>query len=115
MYLPELIDDLFHIIRPAVQEKDQYFEVRPTMLEHETIISDNLRLQKILINILSNAVKYTPENGHIIFEILEEPTADKSCSHFCFSIQDDGIGMSEEFHQKARDHVFTRFWLFFII
>jgi len=98
--LSDLIGNLVTMTRPSVQQKKQNLDVRIANIEHEHVIGDSLRLQQIFMNILGNAVKYTPEGGNIELEINEKPahTYDYGCYEFIF--RDNGIGMSKEFQEK---------------
>ena len=71
------------------------------------VMADRLRLSQVLMNILSNAVKYTPAGGTIEFRIVEKPADSDDRARFEFRVKDDGIGMSEEF-QKTIFEAFTR-------
>ena len=64
-----------------------------------------MRLNQILLNILSNAVKFTPAGGMVSLRIVEKPTAPKGYADYEFHIRDNGIGISEEF----RKHIFEQF------
>jgi signal transduction histidine kinase len=69
-----------------------------------TIYADELNLQKIFLNLLTNAIKYTPEGGHVWVKIWDEP-ADSPEPDTVFTIRDDGIGISPDF----LPHVFEPF------
>lgn len=71
----------------------------------EQVIADPMRLNQILLNILSNAVKFTPTDGMVSLRIVEKPTAPKGYADYEFHIRDNGIGISEEF----RKHIFEQF------
>lgn len=71
----------------------------------EQVIADPMRLNQILLNILSNAVKFTPNGGMVSLRIVEKPTAPKGYADYEFHIRDNGIGISEEF----RKHIFEQF------
>ena len=75
-------------------------------MQHENVLADPNRLNQVLMNILSNAVKYTPTGGHIRLEV-EELTHTEHYAKYRFVVQDDGIGMSEDF-QKTLFDPFTR-------
>ena len=105
MNLPQQVSQLDSIIRQQAGQRRQTFTVN-THLQHENVLADPNRLNQVLMNILSNAVKYTPKGGHIRLEVEELPRNE----HFArcrFVVQDDGIGMSEEF-QKTLFDPFTR-------
>ena len=86
-------------------QRHQTFTVN-THLQHENVLADPNRLNQVLMNILSNAVKYTPKGGHIRLEVEELPR-NEHFARYRFVVQDDGIGMSEEF-QKTLFDPFTR-------
>ena len=106
MNIADQIAQVDSIIRPQVTARDQQFNVVTTHLQHENVLGDATRLNQVLINILSNAVKYTPNGGHILFEIEEIPRSGHYAK-YKFIIQDDGIGMSADFIQHIYDP-FTR-------
>lgn len=105
--LAEVIDDLNTIIRPQAKAKKQTFEISALSLTREHLLGDKLRINQILINILSNAVKYTQEGGKIIMQVKELPQIDEKYSQVQFTISDNGQGMSEEY-QKVIFNPFTR-------
>ena len=72
-------------------------------VEYCCITADKLRLSQILINILSNAVKYTEEGGNITFEIKEIKVTNPQIVKYKFIISDNGIGMSEEYLKDISD------------
>ena len=105
MHLPQQLDQLSTMIRAQASEKAQTFTVS-THLRHENLLADPTRLNQVLMNILSNAVKYTPRGGHIRFEVDELPR-NEHYAKYQFTVQDDGIGMSEAY-QKTLFDPFTR-------
>ena len=105
MHLSQQLDQLSTMIRAQASEKAQTFTVS-THLRHENLLADPTRLNQVLMNILSNAVKYTPRGGHIRFEVEELPR-NEHYAKYRFVVQDDGIGMSEAY-QKALFDPFTR-------
>ena len=105
MHLSQQLDQLSTMIRAQASEKAQTFTVS-THLRHENLLADPTRLNQVLMNILSNAVKYTPRGGHIRFEVEELPR-NEHYAKYRFVVQDDGIGMSEAY-QKILFDPFTR-------
>ena len=105
MHLSQQLDQLSTMIRAQASEKAQTFTVS-THLRHENLLADPTRLNQVLMNILSNAVKYTPRGGHIRFEVEELPR-NEHYAKYSFVVQDDGIGMSEAY-QKTLFDPFTR-------
>ena len=103
MNLPQQISQLDSVIRQQAGQRRQTFMVN-TLVQHENVLADPNRLNQVLMNILSNAVKYTPTGGHIRLEV-EELTHTEHYAKYRFVVQDDGIGMSEEFQK----HIFEPF------
>ena len=103
MNLPQQISQLDNIIRQQAGQRSQTFTVS-TNLQHENVLADPNRLNQVLMNILSNAVKYTPTGGHIRLEVEELPR-NEHYARYRFVVQDNGIGMSEEFQK----HIFEPF------
>ena len=105
MNLPQQISQLDGMIRQQANQHGQTFTVE-TRLQHENVLADPNRLNQVLMNILANAVKYTPRGGHIRFEAEELPR-NEHYARYRFIVQDDGIGMSEAY-QKTLFDPFTR-------
>ncbi len=107
VHLPLIIHDLQTIINSNVTAKQLELSIDTQDVKHEDIITDKLRLNQILLNILSNAIKYTPPGGKISFRVIEKPSHVEGVAEFEFRIKDNGIGMSEEF-QKTIFEAFSR-------
>ncbi|WP_262397680.1 response regulator [Zongyangia hominis] len=105
--LPELMTDLVSIVQPLVEKKDQQFEIRLHQVEHELYYFDALRLNQVLINLLSNATKFTPPCGVITVDVSERPSPKEHCAHLEFRVADTGMGMKPEFIEHLFD-AFTR-------
>ena len=105
MNLPQQVSRLDSIARQQAGQRRQSFTVK-TAMQHENVLGDPNRLNQVLMNILSNAVKYTPTGGHIRLEVEELPR-NEHYARYRFVVQDDGIGMSEAF-QKTLFDPFTR-------
>ena len=105
MNLPQQISQLDGMIRQQANQHGQTFTVE-THLQHENVLADPNRLNQVLMNILSNAVKYTPRGGHIRLEVEELPR-NEHYARYRFIVQDDGIGMSGAY-QKTLFDPFTR-------
>lgn len=103
--LPDLIDTLLSVIRPSVREKGHELEVHIGQIRHEAIVGDSLRIQQVFVNIMSNAIKYTPKGGRIRLFVSEKDMGEEGrdrgrsprvgCYEFVF--EDNGIGMDEAF------------------
>ncbi len=100
VHLPTMIHDLRTIIQANISAKQLEFFVDTQDVYNEDIVTDKLRLNQVLLNILSNAIKFTPNGGVISFRVIEKPVAAKGSTSFEFRIKDNGIGMSEEFQKK---------------
>ena len=99
--LPELIREIIMITLPNVRTKQQVFKVHLRNISQEHFYSDELRLRQILLNLLSNASKFTPEKGQIIFEVEQLP----GDSGLSFTIADTGPGIKKDF----QEHLFETF------
>ena len=105
--LPEIMHDLRTIIQSNVKAKQQELFIDTQDITHENIVTDKLRLNQVLLNILTNAVKFTPSGGTISFKVIEKHMESKDKTRYEFRIKDNGIGMSEEF-QKNIFEAFSR-------
>ena len=105
VHLPDLVHDVRSIIQPNISAKRLSLFIDTMDVENEDIITDPLRLNQILLNILSNAIKFTPTGGMISIRIAEKNGAPTGRACYEFRIKDNGIGMSEEFQK----HIFEEF------
>ena len=105
--LPELVDNLLTLTNPAIDEHHHQLEVHVEHIEHEAVCGDSLRIQQVFVNLMSNAIKYTPDGGNITFTIKEKPNGFSELGCYEFSIADNGIGMTPEF-QKIMFEPFSR-------
>lgn len=103
--IPDILHDLKTIIQGNIQAKQQDLYIDTQDVVHENVITDRLRLNQILLNIVSNAIKFTPVGGLVNIRVSEKPCNRKRFAAFEFRIRDNGIGMSEEFQA----HVFDSF------
>ena len=97
--------DLRTIIQGSVHSKQQDLYIDTQDVIHEDIITDKLRLTQVLLNISSNAVKFTPAGGRISICVSEKPCNRDGFATVIFRVKDNGNGMSQEF----RKHVFDSF------
>lgn len=99
--LRKVMDDIVNITQPQIKEKMQHFDIFIRNILAENVKCDNVRLNQVLINTLSNAVKFTPNEGKISVHVYQEPSPDgEEYVRTHFIIEDTGIGMSEEFQKK---------------
>ncbi|MBO5458715.1 MAG: response regulator [Lachnospira sp.] len=95
--LCDLVDDMLQMIKPQLAEKKHELSVNVHDIKHEDVIGDSFKIQEVFINFMTNAIKYTPEGGHIQFQITEKESDILNVSCFEFVFKDNGIGMSKEF------------------
>ena len=105
VHLPDILHDLRTIIQGNIQSKKQELFIDAQDVIHEDIITDKLRLTQVLLNISSNAVKFTPDGGRIHIRVSEKPCKRDGYTTVIFSVKDNGIGMSPKFQK----HVFDSF------
>ncbi|MCM1431504.1 MAG: response regulator [Muribaculaceae bacterium] len=104
--LRKTMDNLVNIVRPMIKSRGQEFDVHIHNVNYEMLYGDELRISQVFINILSNAVKYTPDGGKIILDLYEEPM-DGQTVRLTYIVKDNGIGMSHEYMEHMYD-TFTR-------
>lgn len=95
--LAKMVENLLAIVHPQIQKKNQQLKVNTSNIIHEDVIGDSLHLQQVFVNIMGNAVKFTPEGGTISFSICEKPSRIQGSGCYEFIFEDTGIGMKEEF------------------
>ena len=99
VHLYNFIHDLRMIIQANVSSKQLELSIDTQDVVHEDIITDKLRLNQVLLIILSNAIKFTPAKGRISFRVIEKESPVENLARFEFRIKDNGIGMSKEFQE----------------
>lgn len=103
----ECAENLVNISQPMVKEKNIDFNFRVSHFEHEYLYADQLRINQIFINILSNAVKYTEPGGTVDVDFREEKGETDKTVKITYVVADTGIGMTPEYMQHMYDP-FTR-------
>ena len=93
----ETVENLVNLSQPMIKEKNIEFSFHVNRMEKEYLFADQLRLNQICINILSNAIKYTEPGGRISVDMREEESARPGCVRLLYAVADTGIGMSPEF------------------
>lgn len=108
---PEKISDIIHTLKSIVQvdikSKNIEFQINTDDVRDEAIMCDKLRVNQVLLNVLSNAVKYTQNGGKISLGIKERDSMKEGYALYEFVIKDNGMGMSKEFLSKIFEP-FTR-------
>lgn len=99
--LPEAVENLLTIIHPQISAKQQHLKVDIAGVKHEHVVGDFMRLQQVFVNIMGNAVKFTPEGGTIGLTIAERPSRIHGCGCYEFAFSDTGCGMSEDFVERV--------------
>ncbi len=106
--LRETMDSIVNIVQPQVKSRQQHFDISIQNILTEEVHCDSVRLNQVLINLLSNALKFTPEGGSIkVFLEQEESPVGDDHVRCHFRVKDNGIGMTKEFQEKIFD-TFTR-------
>lgn len=95
----ELLQDLVIMMQPEIKNKQQTLDIHVKDLKHEFVTGDTQRIKQVLMNILSNAVKYTPEKGQITIGINEKEPKDDT-GNYEFVFKDSGRGMKPDFLDK---------------
>ena len=105
VHLPDVFHDLRAILQPDIFSRgiDLLFDTLGVI--NEDVICDRLRLNQILLNLLSNALKYTNPRGTVSVRLIQKPKAPKGYAHYEIRVKDNGIGMSKEFQK----HIFEAF------
>ena len=96
----ETAENLINISQPMIKEKNIDFSFRIDSMEKEYLYADQLRLNQIYINILSNAIKYTEPGGRVSVDMREKESAVAGSVKLIYVVSDTGIGMSPEFMKK---------------
>lgn len=102
--LEDMMQEVVSMTQSMFQAKSQAMTFRVKNIVHEYVIGDVNRIEQIILNLISNAVKYTDVNGKIEIGIDEEVRTEEE-SVYSFYVKDNGIGISEEF----RAHIFEEF------
>lgn len=103
--LPEILHDLKTIVQADLMSRQLDFYIDTVDVVNEHVLCDRLRLNQILLNLLSNAMKFTKPGGMISVRILQKRNAPEGYAAYEFQVKDTGIGMSQEFLK----HVFDPF------
>ena len=103
--LADLIDGMLTMTRPQILSHEHSFRVNIVNVEHEQLIGDSRRIEQVFVNIMSNAIKYTPNGGRITLSVIETSAGRPGYGHYQFIFEDNGYGMTEEFQK----HLFEPF------
>ena len=101
--LDDLVKNINVVVEPLIKEKKLHYSYH-LEIKHHHIIYDKTKLREIVLNILSNAIKYTPEGGNVEL-LIQEISFENNKVKYHFIIIDNGIGMKEDF----LPHIFEEF------
>lgn len=96
-FLHELMEETVSMIRDDARQKQQTIIFEMKEIKHDALICDAIRLKQVLLNLMTNAVKYTSEKGEIRISVKEKAQRKDEYASFVFVVEDNGIGMSEDF------------------
>ena len=96
----ESAENLVNLSQPLVRDKEIDFRFRIKNIQNEFLYADKLRINQIFINLLSNALKYTPKGGQVCVDLHEEASDKEGIIKLSYTVTDTGIGMSPEFVEK---------------
>ena len=105
LHLPDLLHDIRTIVQPNIVSKQLEFLIDTVDVRDEDIIADKLRLTQVLLNIMSNGIKFNKTGGTISLRIRQTKDAPTGYGNYQFIIRDTGIGMKPEFQK----HIFESF------
>lgn len=105
--LSELVDTLLAMTKAQLENHRHTLNVNIADVIHENVIGDSHRIQQVFVNLMSNAIKYTPDGGTISLTVAERSTNAPGVACYEFVFEDNGIGMTEDF-QKHLFEPFTR-------
>ncbi len=99
--LLEIFEDMEMLVAGQMEEKHLHFNVDIQNIKNPLVYCDSIHLKQILMNLLSNAMKYTPEGGFISLTISQKDCDTDGCGHYEIRVKDTGIGMSREFSYRV--------------
>lgn len=101
VYLPSILDDVKDIVWSNVQSKQLSFNINIVDLKDSNVLTDPLKLKQVLLNVVANAIKFTPSGGYVNLSLVQKD----GYGSYDFIVEDNGIGISKEF----QEHIFEQF------
>ncbi|RKM61051.1 amino acid permease [Butyrivibrio sp. CB08] len=101
--LSSTMDDLRDLFSSQMKEKKIEYSVDASGIKNEYVYCDKTRLNRVLLNLVSNAYKFTPEGGRVAVSVIEKPAKEPGNALYEISVKDNGIGMSKEFTERVFD------------
>ncbi len=99
--LHDLMQGVVNIVQPQINARKHHFDVYIHDVTVENVYCDSVRLNQVLLNLLGNAIKFTPDGGNIQVILYEEKLPEESsCVRVHLRVKDNGIGMSPEFQER---------------
>ena len=95
--ISDLAENLENMVLPMIRQKNIDFRFNKNNITQKYLYADQLRINQIFINILSNSIKYTPDNGQVYVDLSEEAGDKEGFIKLVYKVSDTGIGMSESF------------------
>ena len=95
--ISDLAENLENMVLPMIRQKNIDFRFNKNNIIQKYLYADQLRINQIFINILSNSIKYTPDNGQVYVDLSEEAGDKEGFIKLVYKVSDSGIGMSESF------------------
>lgn len=105
--LEEIMQSIHSILQQDIEDKQMEYRMDRINVSHDSVTCDKLRLSQILINIISNSIKYTKANGRISVHVIEKDGAPDGYGDYKFTIRDNGVGINADFLQHIYEP-FTR-------
>ena len=99
--LKAFFDEIRDLFTTQMSEKGINYSVDTTQIRNEYVYCDKNRLNRVLLNLLSNAYKFTPTNGEVSVKVIQTNTSEPEKASYEIRVKDSGIGMSDEFAQKV--------------
>lgn len=101
--LKELVEEVEKSVRPVMEARSIHFCIDTSKVKHFAVVADFIRIKEILMQLLDNAVKYMNPNGTIIMTMVETEIDLKGYKKYRFIVEDNGIGISEDFKKQLFD------------
>lgn len=98
--LSQLYEEVTRLMEHQAQEAGVSMELTPLQLRDDMVVGDPIRIRQVLVNIINNAVRYTPAGGRVSLELVQSEAAGKGMGTYIFRCTDTGIGMEKEFMEK---------------
>lgn len=95
--LIDLVEDVAIIVGGEARKKHQLFEVDLSQVQQPCVICDEVRVKEILVNLLNNSIKFTPEGGRVSFWVCQQPSDEVKWGNYEIHVKDNGLGIKEDF------------------